>query len=96
MIEVMEAEGVRQRGRIREALANGPLPAGMKRECQGCSRVCDSDIYIHNGATLCGDCRFKVRTGRWPHYGKETSSTPSRDDMSPWQENAIRCMEDCT
>lgn len=71
---------------------DGPAPPG---DCQNCGQKKDGDIYWHGGRKLCGDCRFKARTGKWPAYtnGCGIGGGPL-DEISPWQENAIRAMED--
>lgn len=94
MIELLEAAVVRESPSL--PIKDGPLPAGMKPECRHCGVRKDSDIYIYKGRVLCGDCRYKVRTGKWPSYGKGTSSSAVayQYESNPWQENAVRCLED--
>lgn len=74
---------------------DGPLPQGMVPECHDCHRVCDCDIYRYRGRTLCGECRYRARHGKSPPRTAKTAVSGRCEDVSPWQENAIRCMEDC-
>ena len=69
---------------------DGPAPPG---ECQACLAKCVDDIYFHKGKVLCGGCRYVARHGVQPPR-KAPPGRATADDISPWQENCIRQMED--
>lgn len=74
---------------------DGPIhdPQGVK--CDHCPKYFRDDIYIYRHKILCGPCRYKFRTGRWPdRKPPQTGIAQHSVDPSPWQELAVREMED--
>lgn len=45
--------------------SDGPL--GRAGECGECGCYKESDIFSYHGSVLCGNCRYFVRNGTWPH-----------------------------
>ena len=51
------------------AKLNGPFPTGgQKTFCKRCGFYYLYDMFIHEGELMCGDCRYKARTGRDPSH----------------------------
>jgi len=73
------ALGLFDQNRLSAKLPDGPVPCGR---CELCKEFFDDDIYLLRGVTLCGDCRFFVRNGRWPSYERSIGQNARTGDIA--------------
>lgn len=86
-------EEIQEKQRIAELiykLGDGAFPTGGQFIfCHSCGFYYNDDVYIYQGKVMCGDCRYKARTGRVPahepHPGFNGTGRTEDEDWNTFQ-----------